>query len=380
MNPAKLNGRTIALLICLAIGAAMIGVIGPGTRADTLDFLTYLGFTVGMLGLIGATLAIHEAGHLLAGLAVGHSFSWVNIAGLVITHDGSRYKVRFVKWSSEMSHTFMVCRRSLPSVARKRIEILGGLVASWAYFLVLAHYVSLPGDYQFNTREALVSSVALLCSIMSGGLLFAIFIDFFSGNQRNDYRRLLNSLIKRDLFKRELAFEYMACQLRDGVLARDWPVEVMAQLAVPADGSAEEAASRYLHYYHFADRGETQAAWDELLGVIDIVDGADDSVQVKVLRDLLPHERLFAACRLLKDPELVERYKGIPHELTMEGRASYARARAAFALWEKRPEHALLWVARSREALDEVQKGASQCANDRVWLDEMEAEAKTLVS
>ncbi|CAN5426905.1 hypothetical protein BH11ARM1_BH11ARM1_08120 [soil metagenome] len=321
-------------------------------------------------------VAVHESGHLVAGWIAGFSFISVEVFGVGLRRSDRGLKLYRIKSQLAGGMARMKPLATDRLVSRFRIFIAGGPIVT-ALFLIFGFWIFIiflpPRDATF--RHNLFGIAAL--GVMTSGITLA-----YGSLIPRTYKGLsTDALLLWQLRKegpeqlRLISLTRLGVEISAGVLARDWPIELVEGCASPADSSAIEMQSRYLRYYYFADCGLFDEAWEELEQAAKI--GKSLGTKAGFFADMVTWESVYASAWLYKNLTFAQGRipsKTDSHEFIQGTRQ---RALAAIAILEGKAEEALKYLVESRNSSKAISaRVGSRSSTDAAWLDAMEAEAR----
>jgi hypothetical protein len=248
--PAAKRRAGLGLYLGMVIGAA-VGLTLPriiNTVASRPVFL------VTLFAAFYLVILVHECGHLCAALLARFEFREIAVGPLMLSRRSTGPRVRFVP-GLMFAGGHVVAVPDSPHDLRRRFRILvsGGPVATALVFGALALLPLTPMTWSlwlWNTIVAVSS-----------------WLPFYTGGNASDGKALL--LLSRAGREGDwlAAILYIVAVDRQGAWPRDWPVDVVEQLA--SDGASPPAATaRYLAMVHALDTGDREriaAALEEVL-------------------------------------------------------------------------------------------------------------------
>lgn len=247
-----------------AIGALLILKILPGLGAPTLRALRaeYGGWTLPIIItfsviLIFAAIAIHEAGHVAAGVAAGMRFMLFAVGPVRIEREygGGRLAV---SWNRSLGFWGGIagCLPATTDRIRQQLAALvaGGPAASLLFALVagvVALRVPMP---------SLPAFVVGMAATMSAAIGAATLIPMRTGGFMSDGGQLLRLARGGPRADRHAATVTLVTRMMWGEPVRDWPREQVDRLVELRDGSLEESMAWSMAYYYHLDTGDRPAA------------------------------------------------------------------------------------------------------------------------
>jgi hypothetical protein len=285
----------------LAGGATFAGLIGAWqalVRPVNLDLpaLPVL-LTIGLLVVL-ALIAVHESGHLLAGMAVGFRPWLVIIGPLKIVREDATLRVRL----NRSLVPGMV--RSFPTHAhdlrqRLAVYVSGGPLANLLLgvlclgLAVVANRI--PTDITTRSQISSWLGIVGLCSLV---LFLGTIIRFLSAalplrsrGPRSDGAQLFDLLQGRPRAERRLLTITLIAAWQDGVRPRAWEVGLVERLLALREGNVDDVGANTCGYYYALDCGQIERAG--LL--LDLAKSQLEGYQVESLPALLLEVAFFEA-------------------------------------------------------------------------------------
>jgi hypothetical protein len=368
-----------ALRLTLFIALIASGIVAVGTsniRAGILIFAVVVGGIWCFTAIIWLHTAIHEFGHVLAGLAVKYEFESIQIGGMTLAKLDRRFTLKASATPISGGLARMHPPDGKPSLRAFRVFVIGGPLASLLESVVWMDFY--PRNWErvgHGTASVLTACLIGICGITAVGTFLGSLTASTANGFSSDRVQLWRSWKQPEMTIRNLAIAKIYHSVELGLLARVWNADCMEALAHPEDGSWDELYARYFRYYWYADLGDNVGAWAELCRASDLCRALGPASGE--FAQILLSEQIFAAAWLRKDVDLA---KSIPAMEVSEDetlKPGQSRALAALALLEGRAEDAVALVTESRESLTVLmEKRTGKCANDLMWLDEIEREAK----
>jgi hypothetical protein len=214
-----------------------------------------------------ASIAVHEAGHLLAGLAVGFRPWLVIIGPLKIVREGEALRVRLNR------SLVPGLVRALPTDARElrrrlAVYVSGGPLATLLLGLVCLGLAIVAGRASTTIaprgQMTFWSSVAGLCSLVLFLITIIRFLaaalPFQSSGLRSDGAQLLDLLWGRTRAERRLLAVTLGATWQNGVRPRAWDAGIVERLLALRDGTDDDVGANVCGYYHALDSGQRERA------------------------------------------------------------------------------------------------------------------------
>jgi hypothetical protein len=356
--------RRLGLLAAGGVGAAC-GYFGVHVVREVMPEVE-AGWLPGVLALVSLPLAfllavaVHECGHLLAGLLRGGRFLLLIVGPLRLasTRDGLR-------WGRNRSFPLFGGLASVAPRDASRIEadfgwlIAGGPLASLAGGAVLVATGLGFGSVLAEPVGAWTFGLWFLCLLVGGmslGLGVLALVPNRTAGFPSDGARLLSLWRGGPKAAREAALFALVAMVTGGVRSRDLPDDLVARATdagAPADGGTEVAA-RLIAYSVALDRGDAPRAAEHLRAALPLAGAAP-----ALLQDGLMLEWAYFQARHLGDAAGARQAlaRAGAYELSPETRL---RAEAALALAECRWDDA---AGRAEESLAARGRGLSAGAS-----------------
>jgi hypothetical protein len=310
-------------------------------------------------------IALHEAGHLLAGHLVGFHFRYVTIGPLKISRQGRRLRLSGAGrrlWFSGFAASLPTDYHDLPR--RTAVMIAGGPIASLLQSVVAGAGIAAWFQHfiPFGLRStAQLAALVPLLSVTGMAVVFLVSIlPFRTGGLMTDGAKLL--LLWRGGAQAEqyCVLTILAGLALAGVRPREWPAELIARTETPPDAPDHTTSLAMMAYYHALDRGEVEAAAAHL---------------ERGLSALEKHPRLFRPAVCLAAAYFTARYRGDAAKAREYLRESkgvvlvepYARLRTEAAILFAEQNWAAA-RARATEALAAIESGPPGAAVEAEWL------------
>lgn len=358
------------------IASAIVAIGTSSLRAGIFIFAVLLGGAWCFMAMLWIHTAIHECGHVLAGIAVKYQFESIQVGGMTLAKCDTKFSLKASATPISGGLAKMRPPNVKPNLRDFRIFVLGGPLASLVEsFIWMSFY---PRNWErvgHGTATVLAACLIGICGITAVGTFLGSLTASTANGFSSDRVQLWMSWKRPEMTVRNLAIANIYHNVERGVLARVWNADCMEALAHPEDGSWDELYARYFRYYWCADLGEYASAWAEICRASDLCralgPGAGEFPQI------ILSEQIFAASWLRKDVDLANSFPAMELSEDETLKPGQTRALAALALLEGRSEDALALVTQSRASLTILmEKRNGKSANDLMWLDEIEREAK----
>ena len=278
-NKSKFARFVFVLLMLL--GGTLIGyLIGGYLRGDTPVTTSYPAYYKILLlplvlVIILLVLAIHEIGHVLAGILVGFEFRMITVGPFMLRKEATqpdKKQLRF-RWNTRlntMGGLALCLPRSDNKLRSNFIKfIAGGPLAS----LLLALLAGLVYWFFYRDTQAFfVRSFWQFTAFMSGAIFLTTIIPMRSGGFFSDGARMLNLLRGGPKAEVDLAILTSTAAATSGIRPRDMNI---ASLQKILDSGYEHPFIPYLHLYLYAylmDWGKSSEALVHLQKTVEQID------------------------------------------------------------------------------------------------------------
>lgn len=224
---------------------------------------------------IFAAILVHEAGHVLAGLAVGFRFLTMRVGPLELRRQSDGLRLAVVANPHLSGFARLIPRSPDRLVARMMAVIVGGPAASLAYSLLT--FLVLRALPQPSRGGALLGAVphfaALSLFVMGLSVLPGTLLPFTSVlGSPSDMKVILTLLGRGPARERLVALMLVGRELQDAVRARDWDPMLVETAVRLRDGATEELRGRLLAYYYYYDRGDIRGAQEHLARAVQVAE------------------------------------------------------------------------------------------------------------
>lgn len=324
-----------------------------------------------LYGLLLVLIAVHEAGHHLAGALVGYRWKGWIIGPFRVSRETSSGLVHFGFSKTLFSGRALVFPHESDTLKRRAIFILGGPLATLLLGVgLLIYYLHLPEEQQDK-------AVILLATIgLSGLFVLSSAIPHNRNGFKSDATRLIELWKDKDRVVRDTALMTLVEALQNGQRPRDWDESLVKRMTALRDGKTNEALAAHYGFYWAADKSDWQQSEQYIHRALSLRTTLSDVFRAMVVLDGAYCAALFQrdaaeARRLLTEASTVQAEDG-------ESRAALLsmtlRAEAAVLLAEGRPEEA---IQKAEEALASlVFVKANDCA-DRFLIERVIASCNT---
>jgi hypothetical protein len=275
--------------------------------------LGVVGFGLSALGAFYAMLAIHELGHVVAGLCVGFRCRSLRVGPLLFTHP---FRVSLYRGPGAVvngvAELIPVATDKL--VWRGVAMVLGGPVANILSVLVVL-LLPLP--------ITVFTSLFVACSIANG---INDLLPFESRLGVSDGRRIWMLLRQSERGERWLALLHLAGELNDGVLPESLSAEFLAKAIAVQDASSDTVKANAIAYFAAFHQHKDSVAGQRLETCL-----AYSGHAMPVLREALMSDAAVFQARRRKRTDLADQWlAGIP----VKTQHRWFRTRAEAAILE----------------------------------------------
>ncbi len=300
---------------------------------------------VEIYGLLLVLIAVHEAGHHLAGALVGYRWKGWIVGPFQVSRETGGGRVRFSLSKTLFSGRAYVFPHESDTLKRRAIFILGGPLATLLLGVgLLIYYLHLPGEQQDN-------AVVLLAMIgLSGLFVLSSAVPHSHNGFKSDATRLIELWKDKDRMARDTALMTLVKALQNGQRPRDWDEGFVARMTALRDGKANEALAAHYGFYWAADRGDWVQSGQYLDRALALRTTLSDVFRAMVALDgaycaaLFQHDAAGARCLLMEASEA----KAGDEESRAALLSMKLRAEAAALFAEGKPNKA---VQKAHEAL-----------------------------
>lgn len=337
---------------------------------DRLNSITPLQY-LQLYGLLLVLIAVHEAGHQLAGALVGYRWKGWIVGPFQVSRETGGGRVRFSLSKTLFSGRAYVFPHESDTLKRRAFFLLGGPLATLLLGVgLLVYCLHLSGEQQ---DQALL---VLAMIVMSGLFVLSSAVPHSHNGFKSDAARLIELWKDKDRVARDTALMTLVKALQNGQRPRDWDESLVARMTALRDGKANEALAAHYGFYWAADRGDWVQSGQYLDRALALRTTLSDVFRAMVVLDGAYYVALFqrdaaAARRLLTE---ASEAKAEDEESRAALLSMTLRAEAAVLLTEGRPEEA---IQKAEEALASlVFVKANDCA-DRCLIERVIASCNT---
>ncbi len=313
------------------------------------------------LGAFFVALAVHEAGHVLAGLAAGFRFRLWVVGPVFLLRDGAgRLRAgwnRDLRLWGGIGATTPNDTRAL--IRRMSLVVSGGPAASLGLALAAHLALSAAGGGLPSAGRISLSWLRLL----SGLLFLGNAIPMENGAFRTDGSALLRLLRGGPRTDRQRSVLELGARQSRGERPRDWNPATVAGALEPADGSLFDLDACLLAYAHALDRGDVSEAGPYLHRAAEMTPRLPRSLRASIESEIAWWEAWHGG----RTADAVRLMASIPESSPWVDAWEHLRAQAAIAWAEGRSHDAAAAINR---ALQVVPSDAAFC---RARLAEMQA-------
>lgn len=283
--------RLVATVVIMAVLGLMLGsAIGNLAKSSGVDFLGVRGVPAGQaLAIVFASLwgviAVHELGHLLAGLAQGNRFMLWAVGPVAITREGPAIRVRFNRRAELWGG---VAATLPPSSADMRSNLLRVVAAGPVASLLLTIGALLLIDADAPAvRLAAITLAATSFGILLGTTLPARTGAFFTDGAR--IRMLLAGVADAE---RWMTVTALASGGMDGRPPAAWDATLLARADALADDSLDGLMLRAMVMQHAVAMGDAPRAARHGEALARVMDTLAEPLKSWMAYDLLTWQAL----------------------------------------------------------------------------------------
>lgn len=235
-RPAARRLGAVLVIVAAALGggylAGSLGAsAGLGVRRESIEGWFFVALAATMWG----TIAVHELGHLLAGLWQGNRFALYAVGPLLVLREGDRVRVRFNRslslWGGIAGTMPRPGARAADAVANFRRVVIAGPLASLLLAVVGALLATRASD---ATRL-----LGLTAALTSGLIAMVTMLPLKTGGFYSDGARWLMLRRGGAAAERWVALSTLGALAMNAVPAKEWPGEALANAARLADDSLD---------------------------------------------------------------------------------------------------------------------------------------------
>lgn len=233
----------IGVVLASAVVGALAGMAGFSSgRASRVAPSPWL--AVGLLACLVVPIAVHELGHVVAGLAQGFTFRWMTVGPIRVASEHGRLRVRWNPLGLLWGGTAMLLPhddRNLPHrmwwlAAGGPLASLGLAAVSWA------------------AAQSTGGAVWLLLALVSLAIGVVTLVPNTMNGLRSDGARLLDLIRGGAASRRECRILAIAGAMSAGRRPAAWDAGLMHEILAEPPGYHYEVASLLSVYYWCLDR------------------------------------------------------------------------------------------------------------------------------
>lgn len=353
--------KALATALLMGGAGALLGFYGITLIKSYLPLQWFApqntGEKIGLVALgffaVWFSIAIHELGHLGAGLAQGFRMALYTAGVLGVR--GKERGVRFffnrqVSLMGGVAATFPEHLESGPELRRKFVRIvaagpLSSLLLSAVALLALYFILQRPADTPSLAARFSVFFL-LITGLVSGVIFLATMIPSSGGGFMSDGARLLSLLNGGEKSRYEEATLSIMALLGAGKLPGEYPVDLLERLMTRSPDSLLGLNGHFVAFTHYFDRGDTERALPLAHLIQDHIAAAPPAFQAYYLKDVAFFHAFFAG-----DTEAARNcWEDIRKQAERDPDPGTFRVKAILALLDGQPE----------AAEDLVQKGLAK--------------------
>ncbi len=289
-----------------------------------------------LYGLWLVLIAVHEAGHHLAGAVVGYCWKGWVVGPFQVSRETRGGQVRFSFSKVLFSGRASVFHHESDTIKRRATFILGGpLVTLLLGAGLLAYYLYLPGEKQDH-------AIAVLATIVLSGLfVLNSAVPHSHKGFKSDAARLIELWKDKDRIARDTALMTLVKSLQDGQRPREWDQIVVERMTALRDGKTNEALAAHYGFYWAVDRCDWEQSGHYLDRALALRTTLPD-----VFRAMVALDGAYCAALFQKDAATARRLMTEASEVEAED----GESRAALLSMTLRAEAAVLLAEGKREA------------------------------
>ena len=267
MPESSSSSKTTQIILQLVLGA-LVGYGGlavgralarSGNRDQSFGRPDLVWLIAGLVIAIFLAIAIHEFGHVVAGLSQRFRF-WLYIVGPLRIQRTTDDRIE-AGWNTSLQLAGGIAA-SVPSdnhnlARRMAVMVAGGPLASLLLGVValgLAYVLSHPG----------VRLVSILIGTVSFGIAVVTLLPMRTSNFHSYGARLLMYWFQRDRMERWARSAALTSLALSGTRPRDWNPEMVGGLDQIMDHSLDGVGMATMLFYYEIDRGDMEAAANHL--------------------------------------------------------------------------------------------------------------------
>lgn len=259
-RPARTAARraasTLALVAIALAGGYIGGKLGASTGLGVRREEVGGWFFVALVAVLWVTIAVHELGHLLAGLWQGNRFALYAVGPLLVVREGERIRTRFNRnaslWGGIAGTMPLPAAETASLLANFQRVVIAGPLAS----LLLAGVGALVASATSGATRLLAFTAALT----SGLIALVTLVPLRTGGFHSDGARWL--MLRRGGVEAErwAALSTLGALAMHAVSPAEWPSEVVARAERLADDSLDGTLLHQMLHGAALLRGDGSAA------------------------------------------------------------------------------------------------------------------------
>jgi hypothetical protein len=363
--PRKKSGKitVFPVLAGMAVGVLCGWSIGLLTKAHGRSHLSPWTIIVLPVVLL-LVLALHEAGHVTAGLIGGFEFRLFIAGPLRLERRNGRFKISFNRIPAHWGGLAACVPKSYEANLHRKMMLF---VAGGPLFSLLGAVFMIPG-FSLLTSHLHPGLLLITFGLTSAALALVTLLPLPAGGFKTDGTRLAMLLRRRPEGERWTALAALG-GLAHTARPREWPVELMTGLGDGLDAQADAAMACLVWHIWHADKREWESAqlWLERA-----LSHAGD-----MPASMLPILYLAAAdyyARHGADKLLARQYFDLAQRPGLHDPDDMYAVRAAVLIAEGRAAEALLDIDLAEQKLRFKPPAMAQCRRED--LDELRAQLK----
>ncbi len=253
---ARRVATTLALVAIALAGGYIGGQLGASTGLGVRREEVGGWFFIALVVVLWATIAVHELGHLLAGLWQGNHFALYAVGPLLVVREGERVRIRFNRnaslWGGIAGTMPLPTAETATAIANFQRVVLAGPLAS----LLLAGV----GAAIASATSGATRLLAFTMALTSGLIALVTLLPIRTGGFHSDGARWL--MLRRGGVEAErwTALSTLGALAMHAVSPVEWPGEVIARAERLADDSLDGTMLHQMLHGAALLRGDHSAA------------------------------------------------------------------------------------------------------------------------
>lgn len=253
---ARRAATTLALVAIALTGGYIGGKLGASTGLGVRREEVGGWFFVALVAVLWITIAVHELGHLLAGLWQGNRFALYAVGPLLVVREGERVRIRFNRnislWGGIAGTMPLPTAEAARALANFQRVVIAGPLAS----LLLAGF----GALVASTTDGATRLLAFTAALTSGLIALVTLVPLRTGGFHSDGARWL--MLRRGGVEAErwAALSTLGALAMHAVSPAEWPSEVVARAERLADDSLDGTLLHQMLHGAALLRGDGSAA------------------------------------------------------------------------------------------------------------------------